>query len=113
MEDKQLRELSKDFLKKNVIYHSITLEGEIEHRFTNGRIRKIDLFKRLVKILDSEKNELYSNVLDENHPLIKCAKLYYKCHFIKKNTVGYVEYLQIEREKRHILSQIEEIYFLV
>ena len=34
MEDKQLRELSKDFLKKNVIYHSITLEGEIEHRFT-------------------------------------------------------------------------------
>ena len=112
MEDKQLRELSKDFLKKNVIYHSITLEGEIEHRFTDGRIRKIDLFKRLVKIFDSEKNELYSNVLDENHPLIKCAKLYYKHHFMKKIS-NYGEHLRIEREKKHILSQIEEIYFLV
>ena len=113
MEDQKLRELSKDFLKDNVLCHSITPEGEITHKFKNGRIRKIYLFQRLVKILDSEKNELYSNVLDESHPLIKCAKLYYKLHFIRKGAVGYARYLQIEREKRRILSEIEEIYFLV
>ena len=112
MEDQKLRELSKDFLKDNVLCHSITPEGEITHKFKNGRIRKIYLFQRLVKILDSEKNELYSNVLDESHPLIKCAKLYYKLHFMKKG-VDYAGYLRIEREKRFILSEIEEIYFLV
>ena len=48
MEDKKLRELSKEFLRNNVVSHSINLEGKIMHKFKNGRIRRIDLFKRFV-----------------------------------------------------------------
>ena len=114
MEDKKLRELSKEFLRNNVVSHSINLEGKIMHKFKNGRIRRIDLFKRFVQIFDKDNNQLYSNILDDSHPLIKCADLYYKCHYMKKHAcVGYLEYLKLEREKKSVLSQIEEIYFLV
>ena len=112
MEDKQLRELSKEFLINNVVSHSINKKGEIKHRFKNGRLRRIDLFKRLVQIFDSDKNQLYSSVLNDSHPLIKCANLYYKFHFLKKHG-GYGEYLKLERERKFTLEQIEEIYFLV
>ena len=111
MEDKQLRELSKEFLINNVVSHSINKKGEIKHRFKNGRLRRIDLFKRLVQIFDSDQNQLYSSVLNDSHPLIKCADLYYKFHFLKKNG-GYANYLRLERERKLTLEQIEEIYFL-
>lgn len=114
MEDYQLRELSKEFLRRNVISYSITKDGEILHRFKNERIRRIDKFKRLVQIFDSDNNLLYSKILEESHPLIKCADLYYKCHFIKKHAcIGYLEYRRLEREKKYVLAQIEEIYYLV
>ena len=54
MEDKKLRELSNEFLINNVVSHSINKKGEIKHRFKNGRLRRIDLFKRLVQIFDSD-----------------------------------------------------------
>ena len=52
MEDEKLRELSEDFLKKNVIGFTHNNYGIIIHEFKNGRVRKIDLFKRFVQIID-------------------------------------------------------------
>ena len=114
MEDEKLRELSKDFLKSNVVYRFISFEGVIKHGFKNGKERKIDLFKRLVTITDNDGNELFNKILDSNHPLIICANLYYKWIYLKKHSkAGYVEYRKLEREKKLVRSQIEEIFQLV
>ena len=78
IENKKLRELSKDFLKSNVVYYSISYEGEIVHKFKNGKTRKIDLFKSNVEMIGNNGKELYSNILNRNHPLMMCAILYYK-----------------------------------
>ena len=112
MDDEKLRELSKDFLKSNSVYRFISIDGIIKHRFKNGKERKIDLFKRLVTITDNNGNELFSKVLDSEHPLIKCANLYYKLNYIKKHANTYGEHIKLEREKNLILSQIEEIFQL-
>ena len=112
IEETKLRELSQGFLKKNIVYRNVDTRGKIIHKFANGRTRKIDLFKRLVKILDENENELYSNTLESNHPLIICANLYYKFNFLVKchACAGYFEAKSLEREKKSILSQTEEIY---
>ena len=71
MEDEKLRELSKDFLKSNVVYRFISFEGVIKHGFKNGKERK------------------------------------------KHSKAGYVEYRKLEREKKLVRAQIEEIFQLV
>jgi len=114
MEDLKLRELSQDFLIKNVVKHSIRINGEIFHKFKNGRTRYIDLFKSHVKIIDSNGNDLYSNILDIEHPLIRFAHFYYKMNFLKRHAkVGYIEWLSLQREKKFLLLLTEEIYQLV
>ena len=114
VEDEKLRELSKDLLLDNVVGYSYDSFGEIIHKFKNGRIRKIDLFKRYVQITDSNGNELYSNILDIKHPLIMCANLYYKLHYLKKHAcISDARARSLEREKKFILSQVEEIYLLL
>ena len=113
MDDEKLRELSKDFLKSNVLYRFISIDGIIKHRFKNGKERKIDLFKRLVTISDNNGNVLFSNVLESEHPLIKCANLYYKFRYLKRHAkVGYMEYRKLEREKNFLLANTEEIFQL-
>ena len=114
MEDEKLRELSEDFLKKNVIGFTHNNYGIIIHEFKNGRVRKIDLFKRFVQITDNNGKELYSTTFDSSHRLMKCANLYYKFHYlVKKHSKDYTEIRSLEREKNFILSQIEEIYQLM
>lgn len=114
MEDLELRELSKEFLLANVVVISCNIKGELFHTFKNGRTRKIFLFQRLVKIIDSDGKELYSKVLDNNHPLIRCANLYYKFRFlVKYHSKNFILRAKIlEMEKKQVLSQIEEIYQL-
>ena len=112
MDDEKLRELSKDFLKSNVLYRFISIDGIIKHRFKNGKERKIDLFKRLVTISDNNGNVLFSNVLESEHPLIKCANLYYKLNYIKKHANTYGEHIKLEREKNFLLANTEEIFQL-
>ena len=114
MEDLKLKELSKEFLLSNVVFISCNTNGELFHTFKNGRTRKIFLFQRLVKIIDIYGNELYSKILDSNHPLIRCAELYYKFRFlVKSHCKNFILRTKIlELEKKKVLSQIEEIYQL-
>lgn len=42
MEDDKLRELSQDFLIKNIVSSGRSTDGEIIHTFKNGRTRIID-----------------------------------------------------------------------
>ena len=114
MEDLKLKEHSKEFLLDNVVFISCNIKGELFHTFKNGRTRKIFLFQLLVKIINSDGNELYSKILDDNHPLIRCANLYYKFRYLVKSHSKdfYTRTKMLEGEKKQVLSQIEEIYQL-
>ena len=115
MEDVRLRELSKDFLPCNIVHKYMDNIGGIEHKFKNGKTRKIELYKRFVTIIDVDGNELYSTILDGNHPLIKCAKIYYEwCN--RKIGRGYRYHRAFERKRNFTKQQIEateDIYRVV
>ena len=76
MEDPRLRELSKDLIPSNIIKSYMDNIGGIGYKYKNGLTRLINIHKRLVTIIDADGNELYLNILDDNHPLMKCATIY-------------------------------------
>lgn len=97
MGDINLRELSKDFWLQNMVcatYNSMS--GEISQSFENGKTRKIFVFDRLVQIIDTTENELYSSITDINYPLIVCVNICYETKFLLKFHAKY-RYLQTRR----------------
>ena len=110
MEDPRLRELSKDLIPSNIVHSHMDNIGGLERKYKNGLTRKIDIPKKLVTIIDADGNELYSNILDDNHPLIKCATIYYNWDNRKiGRRYKYVSVQAFKRAQNFVREQIEAI----
>ena len=115
MEDAKLRELSKDLILSNIVGSYMDNIGGIGYKYKNGLTRLINIHKRLVTIIDADGNELYLNILDANHPLIKCATIYYNWDN-RKIGRGYRYHRAFERKRNFTKQQIEateDIYRVV
>ena len=108
MEDPRLRELSKDLIPSNIVHSYMDNIGGLGGKYKNGLTRKINIPKKLVTIIDADGNELYSNILDDNHPLIKCATIYYNWDNRKKRS-RYVSVRAYKRALNFVREQIEAI----
>ena len=108
MEDARLRELSKDLIPINIVRSYSDNIGRLGNKYKNGLTRKIDIYKRLVTIIDADGKELYSNILDDNHPLIRCAKVYYNWDN-KKKGYAYSSVRAFKREQNFVREEIEAI----
>ena len=108
MEDARLRELSKDLIPSNIVHRYMDNVGGLGRKYKNGLTRKIDIPKKLVTIYDANGKELYSNTLDENHPLIKCATIYYNWDN-KKKGIAYSSVRAFKREQNFVREEIEAI----
>ena len=115
MEDDKLRELSKDFLLKNVVCTAMSIDGgEMEHKFKNGRTRIIDIFKQSVKIIDKDGNLLYHNKLDKKHPLMFNAINYYKLAWVpRKPIITEAAKRRFKRERDSYKIDCEEFYKVI
>ena len=115
MEDEKLRELSKDFLFKNIILKAETDPGdEIQHKFKNGRTRIINVFKHSVKIIDENGNLLYFKILDIKHPLMHNAICYYNFLNAKhKPIVSLRAFRKYIEERDSQIIECEEFYKII
>ena len=110
MEDARLRELSKELIPSNIVHRYMDNVGGLGRKYKNGLTRKIDIPKKLVTIYDANGKELYSNTLDENHPLIKCATIYYNWDNRKiGHRYRYVSVRAFKRAQNFVREQIEAI----
>ena len=115
MEDAKLRELSKDLILSNIVGSYMDNIGGLGNKYKNGLTRKIDIYKRLVTIIDADGNELYSNILDDNHPLIRCATIYYNWDN-RKICSRYASVRAFKRQQNFVKEEIEateDIYRVV
>ena len=115
MEDAKLRELSKDLIPSNIVQSYMDNIGGLGHKYKNGLTRNINIHKRLVTIIDANGKELYSNILDDNHPLIKCATIYYNWDN-RKIGRRYASVRAFKRQQNFVREEIEateDIYRVV
>ena len=61
-----------------------SMSGEISLSFENGKTRKIFVFDCLVQIIDTTGNELYSSILEINHPFTVYVNICYETKFLLK-----------------------------
>ena len=113
MEDARLRELSKDLIPINIVRRYSDNIGRLGNKYKNGLTRKIDIYKRLVTIIDADGNELYLNILDANHPLMKCATIYYNWDNRKiGHRYRYITVRAFKRAQNFVSEQIEAIEYI-
>ena len=77
----QINEM-KDFISGNIVFHSISPDGDIIQKTKNGKTRIVNAISKKVELLDNEGKILYSKILDESHPLIYYAKKRYNHHYV-------------------------------
>ncbi len=114
MQEEELKKQMKDFLIENVVSYGKSSSGDIFHKFKNGKTRTLNVFDRSVKITDENGNEIFSTILDENHPLIVNGKLYYEFYFVLRPR-GKNTYIENNRFMKQFLSkkvECDEIYQL-